>query len=74
MYQFSTMDSQYHVLTFYIWEALEQHTGIEPASPVWKAGILTVVLMLHMVTLPGIEPGITSVKGMCLDQFDYSAI
>lgn len=25
----------------------EQNTGIEPAYPVWKTGIITVILILH---------------------------
>ena len=31
---------------------MEQVTGIEPASPAWKAGALTIVLHLHM---PSVE-------------------
>ena len=30
------------------WRILEQGTGIEPASPAWKAGALAVVLHLRM--------------------------
>lgn len=35
---------------------MERVTGIEPASPAWKAGALAVVLHPHMVSSDGIEP------------------
>ena len=38
------------------WRIMERVTGIEPASPAWKAGALTIVLHPHMVSSDGIEP------------------
>ena len=32
-------------------------TGIEPASPAWKAGIIAIRPYMHETSRPGVEPG-----------------
>ena len=55
--QIDTSTSSWPVCLFQHIRILEQVTGIEPASPAWKAGALTIVLHLHIMELvDGLEP------------------
>ena len=49
----------------------ERDMGIEPTYPVWKTGILTVVLILQFVGKEGFEPPASSLSEKYSNQLSY---
>ena len=50
---------------------MEQVTGIEPASPAWKAGALTIVLHLHLPSVEIVSLDIVTYGKDDVKQFTY---
>ena len=56
---------------------LERLTGVEPASPAWKAEIMTVIrqpLIIKVVTQVGFEPTTNGLEVRCSIQLSYWAM
>ena len=53
-------------------DKLERVTGIEPASPAWKAGALTIVLHLRLPSVEIVSLDILTYIGMHVKQFSYN--